>query len=240
MDVGSAVTPAVAAAASSITLDVRRSSPARAADPRSCLEHVGRNWGNRRGETAQCAWSSQLTRYLVLDTRGLTRYLVQGYIAADELLFNPCSPCLRADLPKPLVNRSPKTYDMEAHYRFGGTIPTLQSQAWPPLYKEVLSFIGKEGTPGVMPSAPKLQAAGRGDLVKAIGRAGGWHKVATELGLQMAHSLREVYFTCPSALRSGQEIEFKLPGMPQRFAATVSAATISPHNHLWRSILASP
>eukprot|EP01048_Picozoa_sp_COSAG05_P017274 COSAG05_NODE_2332_length_3219_cov_8.397436_2_plen_198_part_00 len=151
--------------------------------------------------------------------------LTQGYIAADELLSNPRSPSLRTDLPKPLINRSPKTYDMEAHYRFGGTVPALPAHAWPPLYKEVLSFIGKEGTPGVMPSAPKLQAAGRGDLVTAIGRVGAWNKVATELGLQMAQSLREVYFTCPSSLRSGQEIEFKLPGMPQRFAATVSSGS---------------
>jgi hypothetical protein len=58
-------------------------------------------------------------------------------------------------------------------------------------------------------------------LVKAINGAGGWHKVSKTLGLQISHTLREVYFKCPQTKGAGQEIEFTLPGMPQRFAATI-------------------
>ena len=45
--------------------------------------------------------------------------------------------------------------------------------------------------------------------------------MAGALGLQISHSLREVYFKCPPSRRAGQEVEFTLPGMPQRFAATI-------------------
>ena len=45
--------------------------------------------------------------------------------------------------------------------------------------------------------------------------------MARTLGLQISHSLREVYFKCPESKRAGQEIEFTMPGMPQRFAATI-------------------
>ena len=58
-------------------------------------------------------------------------------------------------------------------------------------------------------------------MVKAINGAGGWHKVSKTLGLQISHTLREVYFKCPQTKGAGQEIEFTLPGMPQRFAATI-------------------
>ena len=54
-----------------------------------------------------------------------------------------------------------------------------------------------------------------------MNKAGGWHTVSKTLGLQLSYSLREVYFKCPPNRRSGEEIEFTLPGMPQRFAATV-------------------
>ena len=66
-----------------------------------------------------------------------------------------------------------------------------------------------------------FQGARREDLVKAVNKAGGWHTVSKTLGLQLSYSLREVYFKCPPNRRSGEEIEFTLPGMPQRFAATV-------------------
>jgi len=45
--------------------------------------------------------------------------------------------------------------------------------------------------------------------------------VARTLGLQISHTLREVYFKCPDSKRAGQEIEFTMPGMPPRFAATI-------------------
>ena len=139
------------------------------------------------------------------------------YISCDELLSDPRT---QATQPRPLVNRV-SSYDMDAHYRFGGVIPTLRPAQQTELHKELLKFITAQGTPGVMPSEPKLQAAGRSDIVTAISRLGGWHKVAAELGLQMAYSLREVYFTCPPTLSAGQEIEFRMPGMPQRFAANI-------------------
>jgi hypothetical protein len=148
-----------------------------------------------------------------------------AYISADELLSHPSlagSPGGRGRAASaPQLSRHSLRYDMDAHYRFGGAIPRAPKQQWPPVYRELLVFTGRQGTPGVMPSAPKLKAAGRNDLALAIGRAGGWHKVAGDLGLQMAQTLREVYFTCPHHLREGQEIEFTLPGMPQRFAATI-------------------
>ena len=65
------------------------------------------------------------------------------------------------------------------------------------------------------------QQAGQEDLIKGISGAGGWHKVARTLGLQISHTLREVYFKCPESKRPGDEIEFTMPGMPQRFAATI-------------------
>lgn len=65
------------------------------------------------------------------------------------------------------------------------------------------------------------QGAGREDLVKGISGAGGWQKVARTLGLQISHTLREVYFRCPHSKKAGDEIEFTMPGMPQRFAATI-------------------
>ena len=78
----------------------------------------------------------------------------QPYIAMDEML-----------LQGPTSTRSPTRslqstikYDMDSHYRFGGVAP--QSHRDPrhaPLEKTLLEFITKEGTPGVMPSEPKLR-----------------------------------------------------------------------------------
>lgn len=50
--------------------------------------------------------------------------------------------------------------------------------------------------------------------------------MAKTLGLQISHTLREVYFTCPDSKQAGDEIEFTLPGMPQRFAATIPEGVV--------------
>ena len=49
-------------------------------------------------------------------------------------------------------------YDMNSHYRFGGTAPQqTRDPRHAPLHTALLEFITKEGTPGVMPSEPKLR-----------------------------------------------------------------------------------
>ena len=163
----------------------------------------------------------------------------QPYIAFDEMLSQgPTS-----TRPRSQSLQSTIKYDMDSHYRFGGTAPQgFRDPRHAALHATLLEFITKEGTPGVMPSEPKLrvrsltslssgvladgwalaaQGAGREDLISAINSAGGWSTVAGALGLQISHSLREVYFKCPPSRRAGQEVEFTLPGMPQRFAATI-------------------
>eukprot|EP01047_Picozoa_sp_COSAG01_P033183 COSAG01_NODE_2431_length_7709_cov_5.388173_7_plen_204_part_00 len=81
-----------------------------------------------------------------------------AYISADELLSHPSlagSPGGRGRAASaPQLSRHSLRYDMDAHYRFGGAIPRAPKQQWPPVYRELLVFIGRQGTPGVMPSAP--------------------------------------------------------------------------------------
>jgi hypothetical protein len=49
-------------------------------------------------------------------------------------------------------------YDMNSHYRFGGKAPQQHREPrHAPLHAALLEFITKEGTPGVMPSEPKLR-----------------------------------------------------------------------------------
>jgi hypothetical protein len=171
----------------------------------------------------------------------------QPYIAFDDMLLR--GPTTTLSPTRSL--QSTINYDMNSHYRFGGVAPQKDRDPMHAMLEtRLLEFITKEGTPGVMPSEPKLrvssesclcrcacwqcrtclaahanpvwpQGAGQDDLIKGISGAGGWHKVARTLGLQISHTLREVYFKCPESKQAGQEIEFTMPGMPQRFAATI-------------------
>jgi hypothetical protein len=49
--------------------------------------------------------------------------------------------------------------------------------------RELLAFIEKQGTPGVMPTEGELTKASQGSLLGAIKKHGGTHKVAEALGL---------------------------------------------------------
>jgi hypothetical protein len=51
------------------------------------------------------------------------------------------------------------------------------------LKHELLVFIQEYGTPGMMPTSAELKEAGRGDLVNAITKQGGYPAVAERLGL---------------------------------------------------------
>jgi SAM-dependent methyltransferase len=53
--------------------------------------------------------------------------------------------------------------------------------------RELLAFIEKQGTPGVMPTEGELTKASQGSLLGAIKKHGGTHKVAEALGLNCAN-----------------------------------------------------
>ena len=78
----------------------------------------------------------------------------QPYIAFDEMLSQgPTS-----TRPRSQSLQSTIKYDMDSHYRFGGTAPQgFRDPRHAALHATLLEFITKEGTPGVMPSEPKLR-----------------------------------------------------------------------------------
>jgi ribosomal protein L13E len=92
-----------------------------------------------------------------------------------------------------------------AMHQHGGIMAVAQrlglvydSRCKPPRYwqdlavidSELLAFIAAHGEPGVMPKKKALEAAGRGDLVNAIARAGGQYATAQRLGLRPADTRR--------------------------------------------------
>ncbi len=65
--------------------------------------------------------------------------------------------------------------------------------------REILNYIGSNGTEGVMPTQQELQKAGRSDLVSAIKKHGDYQAVAERLGLTYAKR-RDGYWDDPSNL----------------------------------------
>ena len=85
--------------------------------------------------------------------------LVQPYIAFDEMLLR--GPTTTVSPTRSL--QSTINYDMNSHYRFGGVAPQKHRDPMhATLETRLLEFITKEGTPGVMPSEPKLRVSFRG------------------------------------------------------------------------------
>ena len=94
----------------------------------------------------------------------------QPYIAFDEMLSQgPTS-----TRPRSQSLQSTIKYDMDAHYRFGGTAPQgFRDPRHAALHATLLEFITKEGTPGVMPSEPKLRVRSLTSLSSGV-LADGW------------------------------------------------------------------
>ncbi|MEW5858037.1 MAG: hypothetical protein AB1861_11740, partial [Cyanobacteriota bacterium] len=58
------------------------------------------------------------------------------------------------------------------------------------LEQEILTYVQKHGTAGVMPIQEELKKAGRNDLTNAIRKHGGYRSVAERLGLELAYTAK--------------------------------------------------
>ena len=84
----------------------------------------------------------------------LSRCAYQPYIAFEDMLLR--GPTTTLSPTRSL--QSTIKYDMNSHYRFGGVAPQKDRDPMHAILEtRLLEFITKEGTPGVMPSEPKLR-----------------------------------------------------------------------------------
>lgn len=86
----------------------------------------------------------------------MSRCACQPYIAFDDMLLRgPTSTLSPTRSLQSTIN-----YDMNSHYRFGGVAPQKDRDPMHAMLEtRLLEFITKEGTPGVMPSEPKLRVS---------------------------------------------------------------------------------